>query len=192
MVRWFWGLTSDFWAENAKNKCKTQKRQQIPVRLCSGQALPCDNKKSKGKDRFASLGLCFKAKRLLEKIFVPAGDIPSAAKAQRSNSRVMVRRPKAKEDDDVSREVKNVPQQLKPRLERSVKGTAEAVPLSKTEFSASSKALGSHPRPFRTTTFSAVSLTRCAVSAGERRFLHFTAATKHAMNSISRDGLFRG
>jgi hypothetical protein len=29
-VRWFWDLTCDFWAENAKNKCKDKKQKKIP------------------------------------------------------------------------------------------------------------------------------------------------------------------
>jgi hypothetical protein len=39
--KWFWGLTCEFWAENAKNKCKGNKQKQIPF----GD----DNKKSKRK-----------------------------------------------------------------------------------------------------------------------------------------------
>jgi hypothetical protein len=35
----------------------------------------------------------------------------------------------------VLREIKSVPQRLKPLYERSTCGTAEAVPLSKTDFS---------------------------------------------------------
>jgi hypothetical protein len=40
--------------------------------------------------------------------------------------------------EKVSRKTKNVPQRLKPRCEQSTFGTAEAVPLSKTTFSAPS------------------------------------------------------
>jgi hypothetical protein len=29
-VRGFWGLTCDFWAKTAKNRCKGKKQQQIP------------------------------------------------------------------------------------------------------------------------------------------------------------------
>jgi len=48
MVRWLWGLTSVFWAENAKNKCKRQKQQEIPFdfawgRLCGENS---ENRKS--------------------------------------------------------------------------------------------------------------------------------------------------
>jgi len=38
--------------------------------------------------------------------------------------------------EKVSRETKSVPQRLKPRCDQSTCGTAEAVPLSKTDFSA--------------------------------------------------------
>ena len=48
-VRWFWGLTCDFWAENAENKCKGNKQKQIPP----GD----DNKKGSGTESVASLGL---------------------------------------------------------------------------------------------------------------------------------------
>jgi hypothetical protein len=33
MVRWFGGLTCDFWAENGKNKYKCKKQKQIPLRI---------------------------------------------------------------------------------------------------------------------------------------------------------------
>jgi len=42
--RWFWDLTRDFWAENAKNKCKSNKQQQIPfwdaTRKAKGNSYP--------------------------------------------------------------------------------------------------------------------------------------------------------
>jgi len=41
--------------------------------------------------------------------------------------------------EKVSREIENVPQRLKPRCEQSTFGTAEAVPLSKTDLSAASE-----------------------------------------------------
>src|SRR5437868_11384402 len=45
------------------------------------------------------------------------------------------RTPGAKEGaEKVPREIKNVPQRLKPRCKQSAFGTAEAVPLSKTDF----------------------------------------------------------
>jgi hypothetical protein len=44
-------------------------------------------------------------------------------------------RPKAKEGaEKVPHETKSVPQRLKPHYEQSTCGTAEAVPLSKTDF----------------------------------------------------------
>ena len=47
-VRWFLGLTCEFWAENAENKCKPNKRKQILSRD--------DDKKGKGDgiSRFAA------------------------------------------------------------------------------------------------------------------------------------------
>ena len=30
-VRWIWDLTCDFWAENAKNKCKRNKQKRLAV-----------------------------------------------------------------------------------------------------------------------------------------------------------------
>jgi hypothetical protein len=42
-VRWFRGLTCDFWAENAKNNYKDKKQKQIPF----GDG----NKKGKSSDK---------------------------------------------------------------------------------------------------------------------------------------------
>ena len=45
-VRWFWGLTCDFWAENFEKKCKSNKQKQILF----GDANQKCNGKSKGRD----------------------------------------------------------------------------------------------------------------------------------------------
>jgi hypothetical protein len=40
----FGGLTCDFWAENAKNKCKDQKKKQIVNSTSSGERKKCKSK----------------------------------------------------------------------------------------------------------------------------------------------------
>jgi hypothetical protein len=46
----------------------------------------------------------------------------------------LVRRQVEEDAEKVPRAIKSVPQRLKPRCEQSTFGTAEAVPLSKTDF----------------------------------------------------------
>jgi hypothetical protein len=60
-VRWFLGLTCDFWAKIANEKCKGNKQQQIPF----GD----DNQKGKGNGKVKTRGLAVFAEGDFEGVY---------------------------------------------------------------------------------------------------------------------------